>query len=126
MTSFFKGVFFKIYQWFKRLNIDNIPEYTSVCFLSVLVTFNIITVVMYIRHLFGAPFMYIPKIPSVLIGLVFMVLMYFGFIHNGKHVEIYKEYSKSVWSKRTGSFIVVTYILLSIILLISLIWLNPK
>jgi len=124
MISFFKGVFFKIYQWFKSLDLDNIPEYTAVCLLSILVTFNIVAVLMYVRYFTGYPAINIPRMPSLFTGLILMFLMYLGFVHNGKHIEIYKSYSKSIWGKGTGSLIAALYITLSILVFISLIWLK--
>lgn len=126
MTGFLKGIFFKVYKWSKWQDLDTTPEYSSISFLSVLLTFNIITIVMYIRYFFGLPSIDIPILPPVMVVLVLMGLMYLGFIRKGKHVKIYKEYSNSIWNKGTGSFIVIAYMLLSILFFVSLIWVNHK
>jgi hypothetical protein len=125
MISFFKGVFFKFYYWFKRLDLDNIPEYTAISGLTILVSFNILTVLIFVNYLLHRstkpP---VTKVEFGALGLLIWGLFYLYFIRNGRHVEIFKAYSKSTWNRSTGSFLVIFYVLLSILSFISLIWLG--
>lgn len=125
MISFLKGVFFKFYQWFKRLNLDNIPEYTAISGVTILVSFNILTALIFVNYLLHhSTKLPVTKLAFVAFGLLIWGVFYLWFIRDGKHVEIFKAYSKSIWNRSIGSFVVVVYILLSIFLFISLIWLG--
>lgn len=117
-----KGIFFKFYYWNKRLNIDNFPELTAVCLLAILGTINIITIVHYIKYAIGSPWSDIPVKPSAVLSIILMVLLYLGFIRNDKHVDIFKEYNKTDWARRKGSWIVIIYSLASVAAFASLIW----
>jgi ABC-type transport system involved in cytochrome c biogenesis permease subunit len=117
-----KGIFFKFYYWNKRLNIDNIPELTAISLVAILGTINIITIVHYIKYALGSPWSDIPVKPSGVLSLILMVLLYFSLIRKEKHVDIFKEYSKTDWARRKGSWIVIIYSLVSVAAFASLIW----
>jgi hypothetical protein len=120
--NFFTFIFFKFYQWFKRANFDDTPEYSAICMLAILVTFNAITLLVYFSSLCGSTDFEIPSLPAGIFGLIVIYISYLIFVRNGKHKEIYNSYDKPKWNGRPADWILITYIVVSLGAFISLIF----
>ncbi len=124
-TNYFKLIFCKLYQWVKYLNVDDIPQYTTLCVYSLLVSLNISSIFGYgFYFIKGSPLNIFSKLYALYLILGVLGLLYLYFIQNRRYIEMYKSYSKSILNSRSTSILVIAYILVSILLFISLIWLK--
>lgn len=123
-TNYFKLIFCKLYQWFKYLNVDDIPQYTTLSIYSILISLNILSAFGYGWYFIeGSSLNIFSKGYTLFLFLAVMGLLYLYFIQGRKYIEMYKIYSRSILNNISSSVITIVYILVSILLFISLLWL---
>jgi hypothetical protein len=118
-TNYFKLIFCKLYHWIKYLNVDDIPQYTTLSIYSILVFFNVMSVVGFIRYVIkGDAFFKVPLVYILILYLAVTAVLYLYFIRNKKYIEFYKTYSKTILSKPFSSVLTAMYIVISVLLFI--------
>lgn len=123
--NYFEIIFCKLYQWVKFLHADDLPHYTALCIYALLVSLNI-------SSLFGYGYYFIKGMPlnifSKLYGLYLILavigLLYLYFIQNRRYIKMCRYYSKTVLNRGSTSILAIVYILGSILLFVSLVWLK--
>lgn len=49
MIKYFQLSFCKLYQWFKKIDVDDVPQYSALSAYSILITLNLIAVFSYVN-----------------------------------------------------------------------------
>jgi hypothetical protein len=125
MNKFLKIIFCKLYQWFRYLNTDDLPHYTAISIMSVLITFNVIAIASYTRYLLGYSVeLNFSRLYILILFLAIMGWCYLYFIKDKRYADICRQFNASKHNGVTGNVITAIYISGSILLLISLIWLS--
>ena len=118
-----KGIFYKLYIVFKRLNLDSTPEYTALCVLAMLATINILSISFYGKLFLGFSKLDYPIWPSLLILAGVLFFLYVQLVKNKMYRKIFDKYrTLKKWNGWTGGVITIVYILFSILLFVSSIW----
>jgi O-antigen/teichoic acid export membrane protein len=128
MKTFFSIVFFKIFQFSKLIGNadDDSYAFKSVAILSLFISLNFFAVVAYyrcwIKHVNEMQF---SRLIEVLIVLAIGILVYFIF-YRGEKYKIYfeKVVQQSKFKGRKGTWLTIFYMIGSIALLASTIWLK--
>ncbi len=91
MFNFLKIIYCTFYKWGCKYNYKKIPEFSALCWLSLFISFNIITAVNIICiHLWAA--IWLKYMPGVTLGVDVIALLVFNIIFVNKHK--YKKYLK--------------------------------
>jgi hypothetical protein len=119
--NFYQFVFYRLYQWQKRVNGD-IGEYTTIIIMTILLMLNISSLLFIIRNLTDL-YIIIPQnhyLGSILGTLIMSSPLYFIFIFKKKYIKILEIYeNKTVQYKKKMTLILCGYIILSLIIFIS-------
>jgi len=120
-----KLVFCKLYQLFRYLNVDRIPQYSAIGIQAVLLTFNVIVAQKYIEWAQGRSQGY-TNLPSVPVIYLFMFgFCYWRFVRNDRFIDLYKKFHLSkINSGPAATLITIGYAVVSVLLLLSLAWLG--
>jgi hypothetical protein len=127
MTNYFKLIFCKLYQWIRQLNVDDLPQYTTLSIYSILLSFNALSIVGYGKYFIeGVPVNVFSKVYALMLFLGVMAALYLYFVKKRRYIEFYKNYSKTILNKPISSILTIMYMVLSILLFIGLIWLPVR
>ena len=92
--------------------------------LSFLIFINIYTVIggfkLLVLHL---PTIADPKLVELLILAIINIGLYFLFIKNKKYESLFKDYLESEYYNKKGTYLTMSYIVITFILFIGLMWL---
>ena len=125
MTDPFQLIFCKLYQWIKRNKGDDSPQWTALAIYSILLTFNFGSFYAYGYYfVLGYPPNIYKKLHILLLSVAIMIILYLVFIRKHQYKEMYERYKESVLNKNLTTILSIGYIVLSVALVISLIWLG--
>lgn len=122
MWKSLKYLFYKLYKLFVKINgKDNYPEYTAMLAVGTLLFFNILTILSIINVFY--PFWCFPEISRgcffIYIGAPYVLILYFAFVFNNKHVRIIKEFlNENEEQRKRGRGKVIIYFAASMFLVI--------
>ena len=128
MKSFFIIVFYKLHVFAKFVSKDNLYQYTAMYLLSLLIFLNCITIYAYYNCLVEHSTNRYPSRPVVL-TLAFLIagIIYVVFVRNKKYEFFFQKFLKSEDLKGGyGTLITILYIVASLMIAISSIWLKCK
>ena len=110
-------LFYKLYDWARRLNKDSTPEYTAFFSTVALTFFNFLFVWWGISNYLNWDnlFARLGNFQIIGIGLVVALPQFFILIYNNKHEEIYEKYKENETKQKStlGSILVTLYIMLT-------------
>ena len=113
--------FYRFYQLVSSAGNADVAEYFAIILMSVLIglnTFTLLSIVYYITGV-SIDISQAPKLFSVLLFLGLLIFFYISFVRKDRHIEIIKEYEHETSKKKIiGTVITISYILMSIGLLI--------
>ncbi len=121
-------LFCKLYDFAKLTSKDNLYHITSWCVLAGLLTVNIYTSLAYLTRIFNiqnddSQSLFIPKMSIIIIYALLLVILYFSFIWRGRYVTIYNTFKRnSNYKGSNGSWIVVGYVIITVISPITLLF----
>lgn len=122
MWKMLKYLFYKLYKLFMRMHGENdIPEYTAMFGVGTLLLCNLIASVSIIDVFF--PFWDFPEISRgkffIIVGIPYVLILYFSFIYKGKYLRIKREYeTESEEQRKKGSRNIKIYMVLSLFLIV--------
>ena len=116
MRKFLSIIYFKIYGLVKE-------DFNAVGILTVLLSFNILTIVGYyetlIRH---HDSIRAGTVTEIIVVLIIFILVYINFSKGENAGIAYEEFKRTALSGKKGSRITAIYITITLLLSISLIW----
>lgn len=115
-----KYSFYRFYQLLKSAGNADVPEYFAIMLMSVLFGLNTFTIfsIIYVVTGVSVDISQAPKLFSVLLFLGLLIFFYISFVRKDRHIEIIKEYENETSKKKIiGTVSVISYILISICLL---------
>ena len=119
MLKIYKELFYRIYAWnLKHFGEKDVPEWKALLSVTFLMFANILLICIVLEQLGLFEFLYIqyfPKKKLIIIMGGLGLINYFQYLHNGKFLEIIKEYESNSL-KKTNTSILVLYTILSIAL----------
>lgn len=114
MIKFLNLIFFSLYKTFKK--DDSTPAWSTICILSILLSFNIITIYYFIRYIKGFEVhQHISKLYLLLLVLIIQFFLYLIYMRKKKHLHIYKEYLHLYEGKKSSAILTNLYIFFSLI-----------
>lgn len=103
---------------FFKINAKLKDEFSALCAVTVLVSFNILAVIGYVRvFVFGLESILLPRCYTVLIAVSVGVGFYFMFLFRGRYREEYECFKTSILNGPKGTFRTRAYIILTVLLL---------
>ncbi len=113
--------FYRFYQLMNSAGNSDVAEYFAIIVMSVLIglnTFTIFSIVYFVTGV-SVDISQAPKLLSFLLFLGLLIFFYVSFVRKDRHIEIIKEYEhETSKNKIIGTVIAISYILMSIGLLL--------
>lgn len=101
---------------FFKINGALKDDFSALCSVTVLISFNILTIIGYVRILIlGLESILLPKFYSVLITLLVGILLYFIFLFRGRFNKKYEDFKTSALNGSIGTIYTVVYIGITLI-----------
>lgn len=123
MWKSIKYLYYKLYKLFVKINgKEDLPEYTAMLGVGTLVFINLLSIISIINVIYQ-PITLFPEISRtkffILVGIPYILVLYFIFIFNGKYNSIIKEFMNEKESKRkAGKRNVIFYMAFSLLLVV--------
>lgn len=122
MIKYFQLAFCKLYQWFKKIDVDDVPQYSALSAYSILITLNLIAVFSYVNIAVQNKIGVFSKIYVLILFLIIMGVLYVYFIKDRRYIQLCKTYNKQLAS-RSISLVTTSYILFSLLFFVSVFFL---
>lgn len=119
-------IFYNFFLFGKLIIKDKQPEYFSMYLLSIFLSFNIWGIYGHLSCFFSnsSNSLFPSKWLILIIYFLIVAFIYFYFIKNNRFINISRNFKISSISEARSRFITIGYVLVSIILLFSLIWIE--
>ena len=116
-----RSSFYRFYQLMNSVGNGDVAEYFAIILISVLIGLNTFTLFSIVYLVAGASIdiSRAPRLFSIFLFLGLLIFFYNAFVRKNRYIEIVKEYEHETSQKKTrGTVLAISYILISIGLLI--------
>lgn len=129
MLKFYRYLYYRLYSWnLKTWGKKDIPQWNALFGVSFMICLNL-SIIAEILDLLGLNIFIdeTPKLEILIFSFSILIINYFWLVHNGKYIQIAKEYKNESKSKRLHNALLLwLYVILSFIIVVSVAILSGK